>query len=83
MDHYGRDFEVSPRSEDEKEVGDRKKWSVKLEPYSPAAEVVNRQPTLEETEEQVGHVLILFFPVTTFVLFMQIYKQVCDAEFYI
>ena len=44
-DKYNRDFE----SKESK----RKKWEVKLDHYSPRAEIVNRKQNLQHTEEQV------------------------------
>lgn len=52
---YGRDYELPSRQRAvEAEGSERKRWSVTLDPYSSAADVVNRQPSLEETEEKVG-----------------------------
>ena len=58
---YARDYEVGgPQTVQERTAKgcDRTRWSVKMNPYSAAADVVNRQPNLEETEEQVGCVLL-------------------------
>lgn len=65
---YGRDYEVPGRHKaPEGEVGERKRWSVTLDPYSSAADVVNRRPSLEETEEKVTALcpcaLVLSVPV--------------------
>ncbi|KAL8558813.1 hypothetical protein ACOMHN_046395 [Nucella lapillus] len=49
---YGRDYVVGSCSE-EGEGSERKRWSVSLNPHVPTADVVNRQPSLEETEEQI------------------------------
>lgn len=59
---YSRDYEVPGRHKvPEVEVGERKRWSVTLDPYSSTADVVNRRPSLEETEEKVmACVLVLW-----------------------
>lgn len=48
---YSRDYDVVPRTPED--TGERKRWSVTLDPYSPVAEVVNRQPSVDETEEKI------------------------------
>ncbi|KAK7506218.1 hypothetical protein BaRGS_00002330 [Batillaria attramentaria] len=50
-DAYSRDYEVVPKMPEETE--ERKRWSVTLDPYSPVAEVVNRHPSLDDTEEKI------------------------------
>lgn len=50
---YSRDYEVSS-VKPAAETTARKRWSVTLDPYCPTAEVVNRQSSLEETEEKVS-----------------------------
>ncbi|XP_025093425.1 uncharacterized protein LOC112563549 isoform X6 [Pomacea canaliculata] len=49
---YSRDYEVSS-VKPAAETTARKRWSVTLDPYCPTAEVVNRQSSLEETEEKI------------------------------
>lgn len=48
---YGRDYEMAHKASGE--AGERKRWSVTLDPFSADAEVVNRQPSLDETEEKI------------------------------
>ncbi|KAK7113503.1 hypothetical protein V1264_012777 [Littorina saxatilis] len=58
---YGRDYEVKPtrqksvdrKGENEGEGSEHKRWSVSLDSFSPVAQVVNRQPSVEETEEKI------------------------------
>ena len=52
---YDRDYEVPRRqkAQDGEEGSERKRWSVTLDPYSPSADVVNRQQNLQDTEEKV------------------------------
>ncbi|XP_076459108.1 uncharacterized protein LOC143292571 isoform X2 [Babylonia areolata] len=49
---YTRDYDVAQDAR-EREAAERKRWSVTLDPFVATAEVVNRQPSVEETEEKI------------------------------